>query len=65
MSEVVYTDLACVVELYKNGDLPQDEMAWKYYAAVGKVQWVHRDELKKMIVLNEAYPGSNTKKGQK
>lgn len=63
--EVIYTDLDCVIQLFNNGDLPADEMAFKYYAMVGKIQWVHRDELKKLSILHSSYPTSSNKKGQK
>lgn len=67
MSEerIVYSDLSSLIELYRNEDLPQDELAFPYYAAPGKITWVHRDELKKQLALGVAYPSSNTQKSKK
>jgi len=65
MEEIIYTDLEALVLLYRNGDLPEDQMAFKYNAAPGKITWIHRDELRKELALRGAYPSSNTQKGKK
>lgn len=62
---IVYSDLPSLVELYRNGDLPQDEMAWQYYVSPGKIAWAHRDELKMQLALGVAYPLANTQKNKK
>lgn len=62
---IVYSDLSSLIELYRNGDLPADELAWPYYAAPGKIAWAHRDELKKQMALGGAYPLANTQKSKK
>lgn len=60
--KLIYTDFNALLELYKNGDLPEDEIAFPYFSAPGKVAWAHRDELKKYNALGAAYPQANTKK---
>lgn len=65
MSQTVYTDLQSLVLLYQNGDLPEDELAWPYNQAPGKIAWVHRDELKKMVMLGGAYIQASNQKGKK
>ena len=61
---LVYTDLNSIIELYKNGDLPIDQMAFPYAQPGGKTAWVHRDELDKQVALQMAYPQANTLKGK-
>lgn len=65
MEEIIYTDLNSLVLLYLNGDLPEDQMAFKYNAAPGKLAWAHIDEIKKQTALGQAYPGANTQKAKK
>jgi hypothetical protein len=65
MSQTVYTDLASLILLYQNGDLPEGELAFPYYSAPGKVSWAHVDELKRQVALGAAYPQANTQKGKK
>jgi hypothetical protein len=64
-NKLVYTDLNSIIELYKNGDLPLDQMAFPYEQPGGKTLWVHRDELDKQVALQMAYPQANTQKGRK
>ena len=66
---IVYDDLEVVIELYQQGDLDMNQLAFPYYASpiakmAKKASWIHQDELKKLVALKTAYPGSNTKKGQ-
>ena len=63
--QTIYTNIDAVLDLYRGGDLPEDVMAFQYYGAGAKVQWVHRDELKRMAILGNAYPQANTQKGKK
>ena len=65
MSQTVYTDLNSLILLYQNGDLPADELAWPYNVAPGKIAWVHRDELKKLVDLGGAYQQATNQKGKK
>lgn len=62
---IIYTDLDSLVELYRNDDLPIDQMAFPYRMITGSTAWVHRDELKRQVALREAYPQANTQKGKK
>jgi hypothetical protein len=62
---LIYTDLNSLIELYKNGDLPQEQMAFPYKQPSGTTAWVHVDELKKQLSLQHAYPQANTQKGKK
>lgn len=61
---LIYTDLASLIELYRNNDLPQDQMAFPYRQPSGTTAWVHRDELRKQLALQGAYPQANTQKGK-
>lgn len=63
--KVIYPDLQALVELYKMDDLPVDQVIFQYYTVPGKTAWAHRDELRRQVELSRAYPGANTKKGQK
>lgn len=62
---LIYTDLASLIELYRNDDLPADQMAFPYKQPSGTTAWVHRDELKRQLALGTAYPQANTQKGKK
>jgi hypothetical protein len=62
---LIYTDLNSLIELYKNDDLPIDQMAFPYRQLSGTTAWVHRDELKKQVALQDAYPQANTQKAKK
>jgi hypothetical protein len=62
---LIYTDLNSLIELYKNDDLPIDQMAFPYRQPSGTTAWVHRDELKKQVALQAAYPQANTQKAKK
>jgi hypothetical protein len=65
MEEIIYTDLNALVLMYQNGDLPEDQVAFKYNNPLGKIAWAHRDELKKQASLAAAYPTANTQKAKK
>lgn len=65
MEQIIYPDLDAVLLLYKNGDLPQDQMAFPYRQLSGTTAWVHIDEIKRQLALREAYPQANTQKAQK
>jgi hypothetical protein len=62
---ITYTDMNSLIELFKNDDLPQDQMAFPYKQPSGTIAWVHRDELKRQVSLQHAYPQANTQKGKK
>lgn len=62
---IIYTDLNSLIELYKNNDLPEDQMAFPYRQPSGTTAWVHRDELRKQLALQSAYPAANTQKAKK
>lgn len=62
MDNIIYDDIKALVELYRNGDLPVDQMAFPYYESAKKVSWVHIDSLKNMVVMESVYPTSNNKK---
>jgi hypothetical protein len=62
---IIYTDLESIILLYKNGDLPEDQLAFPYQLSPEKVAWAHRDEIKRLSALVEAYPSSNQQKGKK
>jgi hypothetical protein len=62
---IIYPDLNSLIELYKNGDLPLDIMAFPYKQLSGSTAWVHIDELRKQLALQDAYPQANTQKGKK
>lgn len=64
MEQITYPDLEALMLLYKNGDLPEGEMAFKYMAAPGKEAWIHIDELRKQLSLRSVYPQANTTKGR-
>lgn len=66
----VYPDLDAIKLLYRNGDLPEDQRIFPYYASPAdriknKVTWVHQDHLKNLAVLDGAYPQANTQKHSK
>lgn len=60
-----YQNIDVLIDLYRGGDLPEDELAFPYYIAPGKIAWAHRDELKKLSLLGDAYPKANTQKAKK
>jgi hypothetical protein len=66
----VFDDLDAIKLLYRNGDLPENQRIFPYYATpadrkTGKVTWVHQDHLKNLAALDSAYPQANTQKGKK
>ena len=62
---IIYPDLNALIELYKNGDLPEDQMAFPYRQLSGTTAWVHKDELRKQLALQDTYPQANTQKAKK
>jgi hypothetical protein len=62
---LIYTDLNSLIELYKNDDLPADQMAFPYRQPSGTTAWIHRDELRRQLSLQVAYPQANTQKSKK
>lgn len=62
---IIYSDLSSLIELYRNEDLPADQMAFPYRQPSGTTAWVHRDELKRQLALQTSYPAANTQKGKK
>jgi hypothetical protein len=64
-NKTVYPDINALLLLYQNGDLPEDQMAFPYNAAPGKIAWAHKDELRKLAALSGAYPQANTQKAKK
>lgn len=64
----VFDNLDVIKLLYSNGDLPEQQRIFPYYASpvdkrANKVTWVHRDHLKSLAALDNAYPNANTQKG--
>jgi hypothetical protein len=66
----VFDNLDAIKLLYKNGDLPLEQRIFPYYAnpadaKLGKVTWIHKDNLRNLAALDGAYPQANTQKGKK
>lgn len=66
----VFSDLEVVKLLYRNGDLPEEQRIFPYYAnpadaRANRVTWVHRDHLKNLAALDSAYPAANSQKNSK
>jgi hypothetical protein len=62
---IVYTDLESLVSLYINGDLPLEQIVFKYTVQPGREAWIHIDELKNQVKLGSVYPQASNKKGKK
>jgi hypothetical protein len=66
--KVIYTDLDSVIDLFEEGDLSSDELAFPYYkGGVGSdgqklVSWVHRSELENYLILRKTYNNSLLKR---
>lgn len=67
MEPIIYTDVESLIDLLENGDLPTDDLAFRYYKTAqdklnNKVTFIHKTELEDQLVLRRTYNSYMTKR---